>query len=48
MAGGAAARASVALEYDWSGASVVADIGGGTGSLLSSVLNPSWLARNSR
>ncbi|MDQ3357106.1 MAG: acetylserotonin O-methyltransferase [Actinomycetota bacterium] len=38
MAGGAAARASVALEYDWSGASVVADIGGGTGSLLSSVL----------
>jgi len=38
MAGGAAARASVALEYDWSDASVVADIGGGTGSLLSSVL----------
>src|SRR5215210_501443 len=38
MAGGAAARASVALEYDWSDASVVADIGGGTGSLLGSVL----------
>jgi hypothetical protein len=39
MGGGAAARAAAALGHDWSGASVVADIGGGNGSLLSAVLD---------
>jgi hypothetical protein len=39
MASGASARAAAALRYDWSGASVVADIGGGNGSLLSALLN---------
>ncbi len=38
MADTARARASAARQYDWSGASVVADIGGGTGALLTSVL----------
>jgi hypothetical protein len=38
MGGGTAARAAVVLRHDWSGASVVADIGGGNGSLLSAVL----------
>jgi SAM-dependent methyltransferase len=38
MGGGAAARAATALEYDWSGVSVVADVGGGNGALLSTVL----------
>jgi SAM-dependent methyltransferase len=37
MAGGANAP-TVAVDYDWSGASRVADIGGGNGSLLSAVL----------
>jgi hypothetical protein len=39
MAGGAAGRAAAALGYDWSRVSVVADIGGGNGSLLTAVLN---------
>ena len=39
MAGGAAGRAAAALGYDWSAASVVADIGGGNGSLLTAVLD---------
>jgi hypothetical protein len=39
MGGGAAARAAAALQHDWSSASVVADIGGGNGSLLSAVLD---------
>jgi SAM-dependent methyltransferase len=39
MAGGARASAAAALAYDWSEASVVADIGGGSGSLLSAVLD---------
>jgi len=38
MGGGAAARAAAALEFDWSDFSVVADIGGGNGSLLTGVL----------
>ena len=38
MAAGAGARAALALAYDWSDAAVVADIGGGNGSLLSAVL----------
>jgi hypothetical protein len=38
MAGGARARLAAALEHDWSGASVVADIGGGNGALLSAIL----------
>ena len=39
MAGGAGGRAAVALGYDWSAASVVADIGGGNGKLLTAVLD---------
>ena len=39
MAGGAAGRAATALGYDWSAASVVADIGGGNGKLLTAVLD---------
>jgi len=39
MAGSVAARASAAVGFDCSGASVVADIGGGNGSLLSAVLH---------
>jgi O-methyltransferase len=39
MASGAPARASTARGYDWSGVSVVADIGGGNGSLLGAVLD---------
>lgn len=38
MAGGAGARAAAALLHDWRAVSVVADIGGGTGGLLSAVL----------
>ena len=38
MAGGARASVAAAMEYDWSQASVVVDIGGGSGSLLSAVL----------
>jgi hypothetical protein len=38
MAGTTRARVAAALEHDWSRASVVADIGGGNGSLLSAVL----------
>jgi hypothetical protein len=38
MASGARARLAAAREHDWSGASVVADIGGGNGALLSAVL----------
>jgi SAM-dependent methyltransferase len=38
MAGSAAARAATALKHDWSSASIVADIGGGDGSMLSTVL----------
>jgi hypothetical protein len=38
MAGGTRARVAAALEYDWGRASVVADIGGGNGSLLSAML----------
>lgn len=34
MGGGAGARAAAAVEFDWSGSSVVADIGGGNGSVL--------------
>ena len=39
MAGGAAGRAAAALGYDWSRVSIVADIGGGNGSLLTAVLD---------
>ena len=38
MAGGARGSVAAAMEYDWSQASVVVDIGGGSGSLLSAVL----------
>ena len=38
MGGGAAARAAAAAAYDWSDAAVVADIGGGNGSVLIGVL----------
>ena len=38
MAGGAAARAAAALAHPWHDVGVVADIGGGTGGLLSVVL----------
>jgi len=38
MGGGAGARAAAALEFDWSDVSVVADIGGGNGSVLIGVL----------
>jgi SAM-dependent methyltransferase len=38
MAGGAQARVTALRGYDWSGVSTVADIGGGTGSLLTSLL----------
>jgi O-methyltransferase len=38
MAGTTRARVAAALEYDWSSASVVTDIGGGNGSLLTAVL----------
>ncbi len=38
MGGGAAARAAAAAQFDWSGASLVADIGGGNGSVLAGVL----------
>lgn len=38
MGGGAGARAAAAVDFDWSGSSVVADIGGGNGSLLIGVL----------
>lgn len=39
MAGGARASAAAAQAYDWTRASVVADIGGGNGTLLSAVLD---------
>ena len=39
MAGGAGSRGAAALGYDWSAASVVADIGGGNGALLTAVLD---------
>ena len=39
MAGGATGRAAAALGYDWSSASIVADIGGGNGALLTAVLD---------
>ena len=38
MGAGAGARAAAALAFDWSGASVVADIGGGNGSVLIGIL----------
>ncbi len=38
MGGGAGARAAAARDFDWSRVSVVADIGGGNGSVLAGVL----------
>ena len=38
MGGGAAARAAAARDFDWSRASVVADIGGGNGTVLAGLL----------
>jgi hypothetical protein len=45
MAGGARARLAATLDYDCSGASIVADIGGGNGALLSAILAEQELLR---
>jgi O-methyltransferase domain/Dimerisation domain len=39
MAGGARARAAAVADYDWGDVATVVDVGGGTGSLLASILD---------